>query len=124
MRRPALWRYYGLFCLSLVVVLVVSILNAIAIGRQIEWLRRCGVKGIGSLCVGLCFLLQGLDFVVLCKRYPPFLRENAPRWDTRSRNWSPALLFFIGVWLIFGGIVLTYTGGWYTVDAVLEVFPK
>lgn len=126
MRKPTLWRYYGLSYVSLVVASVVAVLNITARGYQIEWLLEWGVKGIGCLCVGLCFLVRGLDFMLLHKRYPPFIGENAPKWDSRSRSrWvSPASLLFVGAWLTLGGIMLSYIGGRNLIDAVLEVLTK
>jgi len=123
MRTPSLPRYYGLFCPSLGVILLVSILNAIAIGYQIEWLRSLGgFRGGGALCGGLCILIEGLDFVLLCGRYPSFLRENAPEWDTRSRKWSSVTMFLMGIWLIVGGSLLVYAGGWYLLDAIRSMY--
>ncbi len=124
MRKTMLWRYYGLFCLCLAIALIVGVLNAISRIYCLEWLRRWGVEGIGALLGGLCCLLRGLDLIVFCRRYPPFLRENAPKWDSRSRRASPATLLFVGAWFTLVGLLLTYSGGWYLVSAVLDMLQK
>ena len=124
MKKNMLWRYYGLYYLGLVTILIVVLLGAIARIYHIEWLYKWGVSGIGSLCGGLVCLLRGLDLVVFCRKYPPLLRENALKWDSRSRRTSPATLLFIGVWFTLGGSLMVYTGGWHLVNAVLELFSK
>lgn len=120
MGKPTLWRYYGLWTLFFLVGSCWALLGILARSLEIGWLLKWGFESIGALCTGFCLLLQGLDFIVLCRRYPPFLRENAPAWDTRARRVSPVTLFFIGIWFTLGGAMIVYAGGRNLVLAVLS----
>ena len=120
LRKPTLLRYYGLTWLLVFAALVVSILAIIAKGYQLEWLYEWGVNRIGFLCIGVCSLLRGLDFIVFHRRYPSFLAENAPGWDARAHWASPMLLLWAGVWSTLGGAGMAATGGWYLIQSMLE----
>jgi hypothetical protein len=124
LRKPTLLRYYGLTWSLAFAALVVSILAIIAKGYQLEWLYEWGINRIGFLCIGLCFLLRGLDFIVLHRRYPPFLEENAPTWDARARWASPMLLLCVGVVTTLVGAGMAATGGWHLIQAMLEAFQR
>lgn len=123
MRRPTLWRYYGLSALLFFVGVCWALLGIIARGLQTGWLFEWSGR-VGVLIVGLCFLLRGLDFIVLCKIYPPFLRENAPKWDSHAHRVTPAILLYQGVVATLGGAAMAYFGGRDLIFAVLEVFSK
>jgi hypothetical protein len=111
MPKPSLWRWYGLTGLWIGAFFAAGVLDVGA--NRIELLRVWGAKGIGPLCLGLCLLLRGLDYLVLCAKYPPYLGQNAPKWDFSSRRWSPVLLAIVGGWFTLVGIALAYIGGRY-----------
>jgi hypothetical protein len=69
-KRPTLWRYYGLSGLIVLALLTAFSARMIANKYQVEWLLKWGYKGIGFVCIGFCLLLGGLDSVVLHKEYP------------------------------------------------------
>lgn len=123
MMRPTLWRYYGLSALLVLGIATVSLLGIIARGYELKWLLEWGFKGIGALCMGLCFLLRGLDFIVLCRKYPPFLKENAPKWESHAHRVTPAILLYGGIVATLGGAIMVYVGGRNLIFAVLEGFP-
>jgi hypothetical protein len=118
--RPTLRRYYGLWTLFFLVGFSWALLGILARILEIEWLLKWGFENIGALCAGLCSLLRGLDFIALCRKYPPFLRENAPAWDTQARKASLAKLLYIGIWFTLGGAMIVYAGGRNLVLAVLS----
>jgi hypothetical protein len=122
-RRPTLLRYYGLSALLVLAIVIESLLGIIARGYELEWLLEWGFKGIGALCAGLCCLLRGLDFIVLCRRYPPFLRENAPQWESYAHRVSPGALLYMGVVFTLGGAMQIYVGGRNLVFVGLEGLP-
>lgn len=122
MKKPTLWRYYGLSLLLALTIICWSLLGIL--GRGLEQERLFTWSGrIGLPLVGLCCLLRGLDFLVLCKRYPPFLRENAPKWETHARRITPAVLVYQGIVAVLGGIVMVYFGGRNLILAALEGLP-
>jgi hypothetical protein len=100
--KPSLWRYYGLSALLALAITCWSLLGILGRGLEQEWLFEWSGR-IGLPIVGLCFLLRGLDFIVLCKRYPPFLREKAPKWAYHAHKVSPAALLYMGIWFTLGG---------------------
>ncbi len=122
MRKPTLWRYYGLSLLLVLAVICWSLLGTLSRGLKQErlfiWSGRIGLPLVGLLC-----LLRGIDFLVLCKRYPPFLRESAPKWETHARRITPAVLVFQGVMAVLGGIVMMYFGGRGLILALLDGLP-
>jgi hypothetical protein len=124
MKRPTLWRYYGLTGLIALAILTMFLLRMIANKYQVEWLLKWGYKGAGSLWLGFCLLLGGLDRIVLRKEYPPFLRQNAPTWDVRAQWTSPLLLFCQGIVAALLGIMAVCTGAGNLLDALSEVVPK
>ena len=81
-------------------------------------MHKRGYEGIGALCVGISILIRGLDFLILCDKYPPYLREKAKWWDAKSKKFSPVMLVFLGIWFAFIGGLLTYTGVKNLVDAI------
>jgi hypothetical protein len=117
--KPTLWRYYGLWALLFLVGFCWALLGTVGRVLKQEWLFE-GSGRIGAPIVGPCFLVRGLDFIVLCKRYPLFLKENALAWDTRARKASPAALLCIGIWFTLGGAAMAYFGGRNLVLAVLS----
>lgn len=109
MGKPTLWRYYGLSLLLALAVICWSLLGTLGRGLEQEGLFTWSGR-IGLPLVGLCCLLRGVDFLVLCKRYPPFLRENAPKWDSHAHSMSPAVLLYGGTVYALGGAVMMYFG--------------
>ncbi len=122
MGKPTLWRYYGLWVLFFLVGSCWALLGILGRALEREWLFGWSGR-IGAPIVGLCALIRGLDLVALCKRYPPFLRENAPKWDIRTRRVSPAVLLVVGIWFTLGGGAMAYLGGRNLLFAALEGFP-
>lgn len=122
MGEPSLWRYYGLSVLLALAITCWSLLGTLGRGLEQEWLFEWSGT-IGLPVVGLCFLLRGLDFIVLCKRYPPFLKENAPKWESQAHRVTPAILLYMGVVATLGGAAMVYFGGRNLIFAVLEGLP-
>ena len=69
-------------------------------------------------------MLRGLDFIVLCERYPPFLRENAPKWEKSAHKTTPTSLLYQGILAALGGAMGILSGGRTLVYAMLEVLSK
>ena len=64
--------------------------------------------------------MRGLDFIVLCKKYPPFLAKNAPKWDTQADRVTTGFLLYAGAVLTLGGALMTYFG---VRNLVLDLYP-
>lgn len=123
MGKPTLWRYYGLWASFFLIGSCWAMLAILGRALEQEWLFECSGR-IGAPVVGLCTLVRGLDLVVLCKRYPPLLREKAPKWDIRTRKASPAVLLIVGIWFTLGGAAMTYFGAHNVLLAVLDGLPR
>jgi hypothetical protein len=121
LREPTLWRYYGLWVLLILAVFAWGIPGIIARSFELQWLREWYYDGIGALCVGVCLVIRGLDFIVLYRRYPPFLKKSAPKWETYAHRVTPAALLYQGVWATFGGLILVLGGARNLIHAVLRV---
>jgi len=118
MKKPSLWRYYGLNVLLFSALLVDVLVGTIGRICHLEWLIKWGFERFGALWLGLCFLIRGLDFLLLFRRYPPFLKENAPQWDTTAHRSSPAKLLYTGAVATLGGLLGVSTGVWNLLDAM------
>jgi hypothetical protein len=122
--KPTLWRYYGLSGLVFLALFGGFFLDLIAKRHQLEWFLKWGSDGINPLCVGFCLILRGLDFVILRKRYPSFLRENAPSWDARAQWMGPVRLLWQGIIAILGGVVIACIGGRNLINDLQVISPR
>jgi len=122
MGKPTLWRYYGLWVLPLIVLCCLALLDILCRSLEVEG-SPDQRKGIGLLVTGVCILWRGLDLVILWNKYPPYLREKAPKWDIRSQRTPAGVFLIVGIWFTLGGITMTYFGARNVLLTVLDGFP-
>jgi hypothetical protein len=118
MRKPALWRYYGFNILVLVVVIVMFSLGLMKKANLSNRFLDL-VDNIGFSVLGFSLLLVGADYLMLWRQYPAFLKENAPKWDSRAHNVSSISLLFLGIWCSLIGAVFAYFGSRSFIEAIL-----
>lgn len=115
MTNPSLLRYYGLSMLVLLSLIVYALASVLSRIYQLEWL---GYEGFGALVLGLSFLIRGLDFLLLCRRYPSFLENNAPQWDAVAHSMCTARLLLTGTAFALGGMLFAWIGSRNLLDAI------